>query len=470
MAFAYSTSIQDRIALATFGVQNATLNAVQKVDLDGTWTTGALTTGRAYDALNEIEAIANYFEMAGATSAPQSWESWLVWETASKLAQTYRPERVAQIAVEREKAIDVFLDSFTVTAPTGAVNSIAQTITPQNIRYFVLNHCSRRKESGSNTGMRRRIFPPIDSIDSHLQWTLNYLYNKEHWNFRKRAVTMSIKYLDTVTAATWTESTKTLTQTGAFTNLLLTNGPAMVLITDGTGATIGEYQVASKTSNDAIVLTTSISTANANLTTGDITAVMYFLDFRGLLANESIDSVGSRRFFYQGSNGQAGSNGRLNWVDETGMDMTKAYNGLQQGQPGVFRIENQPSGVKSWRLAPFPDADYTLNGSVYVSGPGTFDLTDTTNIIVKFPTEFGTIIRDMVLARVLQAYAASDADRFWARAVDQVQVLLPQFVDQGNAAKMMGPEDVYNDSYNLIGGNRLWGGAGGFGGGMGGLT
>lgn len=461
MAFAYSTAIQDRIALATFGVQYTTLTATQKVDVDLTWNTGSLAGGRAYDALIQIETIANYFEMAGATSAPQSWESWLVWETACKLCKTYKDDsRVRFCESEREKAIDVFLDAYTTTSPTGAVSAVATTISPQNIRYQTLMHCARRKEPG--TGMRRRLFPPIDEIDGHLVWVLNFLYNKEHWNFRKRSVQISIKYLATITGATYTESSKTLTQAGAFTNLSLTNGPAMLLITDGTGVVTGEAQIATRTSANAVVTTTSLSTTNADLTTGDITGVLFYLDIRGLLSGESIDAVASRRLFYQNASGQYGSDARLNWVDSTQMDQIKAYNALLQGQPAVFRIENQPSGVKSWRLAPFPDADYTVNGSVYVTGPGTFDLTDTTGVIAKFPTEFGPVIRDMVLARVLQQNSTSDSDRFMSRAMDLVQTLLPEFVDQGSPAKMMGPEDVYGDVGAMYG-DTFWGGARAYG-------
>lgn len=468
MAFAYSTNIQTRIAQTVFGVNYSSLDAVQKSAVDGTWTTGSLATGHAFDALTQIYQIANYFEMAGATSAPQAWESWLVWETACKLAKTYRRDSLAGWELEREKAIDILLDSFTLSAPTAAFSSSndSQKITVQGLRYFVLNHCARRKEAGTNTGMRRRIFPPIDMIDSYIQTVLNTVYNKEHWSFRKRDVVLTIKHLATVTAGTWVESTKTLTQTGAFTNLLLTNGPAMVLVKDGTGAYTGEYQVASKTSANAIVLTTSLSTANVDLSTADIEADLFFLDFRGLLSGESIDAVASRRFYYQNDSSTVGSRQRLNWVDSTEMNAAKAYNSTTQGQPGVFRIENQPATVRSWRLAPFPDGDYTLNGSVYVSGPGTPSSVSDTTIFDKFPAEFGPVIRDMVLAEVLRASNASDARVFLSKAEETMAVLLPSFVDQGPQTRLTTTEDAYNDMQRQIGSGAFfnWGDPSGGGG------
>jgi len=68
----------------------------------------------------------------------------------------------------------------------------------------------------------------------------------------------------TVTGATYTDATKTLTKTSAFTNYAFTAAVAAgypgdkVVVTAGTGATLGVYTVASRTSADAITLVTSI--------------------------------------------------------------------------------------------------------------------------------------------------------------------------------------------------------------------
>lgn len=61
----------------------------------------------------------------------------------------------------------------------------------------------------------------------------------------------------TVSGGTWTESSKTLTKTGAFTNYTLVAGD-VIAVTGGTGATAGSYAVATRVSNDAITLSTSI--------------------------------------------------------------------------------------------------------------------------------------------------------------------------------------------------------------------
>lgn len=64
-----------------------------------------------------------------------------------------------------------------------------------------------------------------------------------------------------LTAATFTNATKTLSQTGAFTSYTFTAGD-QIYISGGTGVTAGLYEIASKTSNDAIVLVADIGGTN----------------------------------------------------------------------------------------------------------------------------------------------------------------------------------------------------------------
>jgi hypothetical protein len=83
--------------------------------------------------------------------------------------------------------------------------------------------------------------------------------------------------LVSVTGATWTEATRTLTKTGGFTNYANWGPGDRITITGGPFVQPGVYMVSSRTSNDAIVLTTSIgglaSTAitNATWTNGTLT-------------------------------------------------------------------------------------------------------------------------------------------------------------------------------------------------------
>lgn len=62
---------------------------------------------------------------------------------------------------------------------------------------------------------------------------------------------------NSLTGCTWTEGTLTITKTGGFATYQHTAGDTCS-ITAGTGATVGTYEIASKTDADNIVLTTSI--------------------------------------------------------------------------------------------------------------------------------------------------------------------------------------------------------------------
>lgn len=64
-----------------------------------------------------------------------------------------------------------------------------------------------------------------------------------------------------LTGATFTNSTKTLTKTGAFAGYTFNSGDR-IAITGGTGVTVGYYAIASKTDNDNIVLVADIGGTN----------------------------------------------------------------------------------------------------------------------------------------------------------------------------------------------------------------
>jgi uncharacterized phiE125 gp8 family phage protein len=75
----------------------------------------------------------------------------------------------------------------------------------------------------------------------------------------------------TVTGADWTVATKKLTETGAFTTYTWALGD-QIYITSGTGVTTGWYEVAGKTDNDNITLTTALAAgdlANSDIVSGE---------------------------------------------------------------------------------------------------------------------------------------------------------------------------------------------------------
>lgn len=85
-----------------------------------------------------------------------------------------------------------------------------------------------------------------------------YLYNLHSWGWRERPA-YPLNYIAPIslTNATYTESSKTITLTSAFTNYTFRDAEILT-ISDGTGATVGDYVVAGKTSANAITLDASI--------------------------------------------------------------------------------------------------------------------------------------------------------------------------------------------------------------------
>ncbi len=165
MAFAYTSALQNRIALAVWGVQNSSLNATQKVQLDLTWTSNALAGGAAYDAYIEVSQLAQYFEQAASTpdlSFPEpAWDRLFVACAGMLLNKTVRPDNYPRFKADYETALDQTIDTYTrVLISTTSLDG--QGIDLAGIRAFVVDHCVKRANSA--TGLRRRLFPSIAQI------------------------------------------------------------------------------------------------------------------------------------------------------------------------------------------------------------------------------------------------------------------------------------------------------------------
>lgn len=100
-----------------------------------------------------------------------------------------------------------------------------------------------------------------------------YLYSMYPWKWATgRSALLDLRGSLSGSDAFWTASTKTLTATNEFTDYTHVAGDEIEIL-DGTGATTGVYEIASKTSANAIVLSTSL--AAGNLATGDIEWAIY---------------------------------------------------------------------------------------------------------------------------------------------------------------------------------------------------
>ena len=218
MAITYSTSIQDRIALLVYGVANTGLADYQKVLLDGTWTTGALSSGVAKDALQVLNQFGQWNEAVSSASAPPDWEQWFIAESAYRLAIAARPDRIATIKQMREEAMEAALLTYSRTGI--ADNATAATTSLTDLRQHVIASLSR---------MRPLKYVPVEQIDRAVQWAMNNLWNRGKWSFRRRMVTATIATDESVTITAGMESGETIDD--IVTNALYLGGTSTRIVT-----------------------------------------------------------------------------------------------------------------------------------------------------------------------------------------------------------------------------------------------
>lgn len=117
------------------------------------------------------------------------------------------------------------------------------------------------------------------------------------WTFnRDRAVRLDVRPSITLTAATYTDATLTITETGAFADYSFVDGD-IILDLAGTGVTTGQVEVASRTDDDNIVLTSSLGSAanGSSDLTGTLpnNTILLPSDLRNFDAIDAVDSGSS---------------------------------------------------------------------------------------------------------------------------------------------------------------------------------
>lgn len=122
-----------------------------------------------------------------------------------------------------------------------------------------------------------------------------FLANMHPWQWLVgTSALIDLRGLITGTTATWTASTLTLTSTGSFATYTFVAGDKLE-IRGGTGATTGFFEVASRTSANAVVLASTIS--SVDLATGDIdfklraNSVALPANFRDIISISATDSL-----------------------------------------------------------------------------------------------------------------------------------------------------------------------------------
>lgn len=114
----------------------------------------------------------------------------------------------------------------------------------------------------------------LDHLDV-LNMVGDHFVNAYKWRYLRGAnAFLSGRGNISLSTATWTESSLTLTATGAFADYTFIDED-LVKITGGTSTTAKYYEIASRTDDDNIVLAETLSTTGGNLAAGDIAGTLH---------------------------------------------------------------------------------------------------------------------------------------------------------------------------------------------------
>lgn len=430
---------KDRLAQLTIGSSYTAATALQRAQIDEASRTAA----------NRVNAFAQYFTLTDRTTDAggdtvstadayqidiAEWFHWWMAEGCYELSLAYRKEMMEGA---RRKADDSKVEALTAwtSQQIGTSNLSGGSVTLQTVRQFVLGHCVRRQKP---------LFPDIQMVDNCVQEVLNQLWNSHGWTFRRRTATMRLAIFPLATA-TWTESSKTITQTGAFSGYTFASGD-IVRVEGGTGVVEGDYRLASKTSDNAIVLVDSLSAAGADLAAGDISGALQTVRFFGL-EGETFDSCASRKWYFR-EGSAATTNIKLcnddlsmEFIPADAMAAQRSVTSSPTGRPRWFRMQST-AGTRSWRFWPRPDQTYYAFGEIFFTGPSLPSTPTATTAFDKFPPEFRPVIREMSLVKTLASCGIpQDEDRLDIL----LSPLLAVYDDHGDADQDQSVRDVNHD-------------------------
>lgn len=184
--FAYSSSIQDRVAYALHGRAYSNLSSEQKAAFDGTSSSDPPTAGRAKDAFLTIRKLAQWWEQTDSSTVSDAAEAWFVAEMVFLLSLNQRPERIGEFKATREQAMNDYIDTITTTAiTTGYTSDVFATPCLQSLRYYVLRRIA-------NVSRKALTSTPPEEIDAASIWCLNWVWYKAMWNFKTRLITITV--------------------------------------------------------------------------------------------------------------------------------------------------------------------------------------------------------------------------------------------------------------------------------------
>ena len=433
MALTLTAAVKNKVARLLYSTTYSALSSDYRASLIDDEGDSALTTLKTYGS---------WFSMSNAT-APDEWEPWLVSEICMRIAANAHPERVKVFTARRDKDMQDGMLAYARNAPTYDPSSVTEAFVAhtQNNRYYVWNHCIRR---------RPPLYPQPESIDAALNEVLTMVTNKARWPSRRRPAQMVITRT-AFTSGTYTHSTKTISGLTSVSTSL--GAGTRFYVTSGTGATTGEYVISSTTST-TIVLTTSIGSA-ADAST-NIAGFYYVVTYNGLQPNESFDCFATARWYYEDADSTVRE---MHWLTADDFANITAVRGYDAGRPVHFRSHEAQSTTARGKVllfSPPPDDDYTLRGEVFAAQPAAPDSTTDVKPFLQLAAEFMPGIRRLQLDRVLTNMGRHDA-ALHKEVMDEMESMFPEYASQGEPESRVGSLDVYGDVADISGGTMMLG-------------
>jgi len=168
LAYAYTSGDQGLIATGAYSCAYAELEAWQKAEIDGTWTTGtpAGIVGATITSIGELAEL-----MLGTPGLPAEWGLWLIDEVVAKIAALRRMNGYRELRDMADESRDRALRS--ISRRDMDDDTVADDLNVQSLIWLIVPGLA-------SAG----IFVTRDEMDHAIITTINDLWNRRDWVFR----------------------------------------------------------------------------------------------------------------------------------------------------------------------------------------------------------------------------------------------------------------------------------------------
>lgn len=185
MSITYGSPIQNDIAALLGRSTYSSLTAAQKIAVDGSWSSGALTGGAAGRAANILVQWANAYTSTNLTfaSIPDTWLAWFIHEAAVLGLPAFPNAQGNDIRLAAERAKRDALISYASEAFDSVTAGMVGALTIASIRAYAITNAIRAQDSVV-------LDPPL--IDSAIEEVVSEIWNEADWSFKQVVAVLTI--------------------------------------------------------------------------------------------------------------------------------------------------------------------------------------------------------------------------------------------------------------------------------------